>query len=311
VLNPKKEVLCMDVLTDKELFDACIRTGSPIIEGIPRAKEKDLDEKYWFSKESPIQASSIDLHFGKIFLPGKKAQEPGAEKNPLTGWTLASGRTAVVVTQEKFKLPKYITGIGFPPSTNMSFKGVLMTNPGHIDPGYVGHLRFTLINMGKEDYPLKQGDVVVSVLLFKLSQGVTSDWLVRHNGNVAEPSIQKYLDTLSSDFMDFENHASEIAKKTVKDAEITIKWGTIIVTIITALIGAYIYFLGGPVVELKKEVAGLKASLDIVNVKTRLDKVESRLKGTGQSPRYDTKGRATQKQKTFGKDLSVDTEPKK
>lgn len=301
----------MDMLTDKELFDACIKAESPIIEGIPRAKEKDLDKKYWFSKESPIQASSIDLHFGSIFLPGKKEQEPGGEKNPLTGWTLASGRTAVVVTQEKFELPKYIAGIGFPPSTNMSFKGVLMTNPGHIDPGYVGHLRFTLINMGKEDYPLKQGDVVVSVLLFKLSQGVTSDWLERQNGNMAEPSTQKYLDTLSSDFMDFENHASEIAKKTVKDAEITIRWATIIGTIIMGLIGAYFYFLGGPVVELKKEVAELKASLDIVNVKTRLDKLESRQKGTEQAPRFDTKGRETQKQVIFPKGLSPDTGAKK
>jgi len=135
----------MDLLRDEDLYNLCIAQDNPIIEGIPEYEKERLNPLYWYRTESPIQASSIDLHIGEIFLPGKKGDEPGAESNPLTGHILSSGETAVVITQEKFTLPKDIAGIGFPPSTRMSFKGILMTNPGHIDPGYNGHLRFTLI----------------------------------------------------------------------------------------------------------------------------------------------------------------------
>lgn len=64
-------------------------------------------------------------------------------------------------------MPAKLAGIGFPP-TSVSAKGVLMTNPGHVDPGFIGHLQFTLINMGKDRFTLAQADRIVTLLLFEL-----------------------------------------------------------------------------------------------------------------------------------------------
>src|SRR5687768_6762724 len=100
----------------------------------------------WEGKDDPIQASSIDLHIGKIFVPGEYESDGGpAWKKMLS---LTHGRTAVLETMEELRVPNEYAAIGFPPS-HVSSKGLLMTNPGHVDPGYSGSMRFTVINMAK------------------------------------------------------------------------------------------------------------------------------------------------------------------
>src|ERR1044071_7570853 len=121
----------MKLLTDAELKQR-IESSNRIIFGVPEPKD-------WFSKDSPIQPSSVDLHIGEIFLPETKKDDPGYETTPLSEHSLEPGHTAVVTTQEEFVLPGNVAGIGFPPS-HISFKGILMTNPGHIDAGYRGRL---------------------------------------------------------------------------------------------------------------------------------------------------------------------------
>lgn len=267
----------MSLLKDDELL-ARILPPDPIIRGIPKPAD-------WYSKISPIQPSSIDLHIGNIFLPGTKRDQPGSGMQPLKEHILEPGHTAVVTTVEKLIIPGNIAGIGFPP-TSVSSRGILMTNPGHVDPGYEGPMSFTVINMGKQKYILRSDDMIVTLLLFQLSAPASKGRLERHSGKPAEPRIQENLDMLASDFMDFERRATDIAKEEVKRAGLRIKWwGTwapILAVIITALVT-----LVTPVVRLAwreplekvtTDVAVLKASFDLANMKTRLDEVERLLK---------------------------------
>ena len=152
-----------------------------------------------------------------------------------------------------------------------------MTNPGHIDPGYVGHLHFTLINMGKEEFALNRGDVLVSLLLFRLSQEVTSDWLGRHDYRVEEPSIQEYLDSLSPDFMDYKNKSEAIAKNQVQKAEFSIKMWSVLTPIIVALITGAIAYLGS-ISKMEKEMVELRASVGSMELKNKIEIVDQRLK---------------------------------
>ena len=135
----------------------------------------------WYSADSPVQPASVDLSIVRIHLPGTDKEEPGGELNPKTQHILKPGETAVIATQEEFNLPGDVLGLGFPPS-RVSFQGILMTNPWHIDPGYRGPLRFTIINMGSQDYVVRKGDAIGSVLLFKLTAPAHAGWLQRHNG---------------------------------------------------------------------------------------------------------------------------------
>lgn len=147
-----------------------------------------------------------------------------------------------------------------------------MTNPGHIDPGYVGPMHFTVINMGSQAYVLEQGAVIVTVLLLRLDSPARRDWLERQGGQAGDIPVETYIGRLSADFIDFENRAKKIATDAISKAE----WRagavagivTISVTILVALGGLVAAFLADvpfvartAVGRLDKEVQELRVSL--------------------------------------------------
>ena len=197
----------MKLLTDRDLV-ALIESNTEIIDGLPSTDD-------WYTKESPIQPACIDLHIGAIVVPGRKSQDPGGRDNPVTEHILGKGSTVVVSTKEKFNLPADMGGIGFP-SYSVSSRGILMTSPGHIDPGYKGPLHLTIINMGKQNYVLREAGKIATILLFQLPAPVESDWVKRH-GERSPKVPQETLDRLSVDFLDVTARAGDIAKNIAKD----------------------------------------------------------------------------------------------
>lgn len=273
----------MKLLKDDELL-ACIDRTDPVIKGIDRPAD-------WYSTDSPVQPSSVDLHIGSIFLPGTTRDDPGGESRPKREHILEQGQTGVVETIEEFSLPGHMAGIGFPPS-RVSFQGILMTNPGHIDPGYAGRMRFTVINMGRQKYVLRRGDVIVTALLVVLSGPAHRDWLQRRGGSPAGPPTQENLDRLSADFMDVERRAARISKEAVHKAEFDIKilqWvAPVIVAIITTVVGGYFAWARPAWKELedvKREMAVLRTNADLTTIKRKLEEHERLLRGTEQAPR--------------------------
>jgi dCTP deaminase len=175
----------------------------------------DFDTPYdWQDKDSLVQPCSIDLHIGAIFVPGIKPGKPGSAGNPKTECVLKTGQTAIVSTKESIHLPSNYAGVGFPPS-HVSARALLMTNPGHIDPGFSGPLQFTVINMGREDYILQAKALIVTLLIFKLSTQVNADYSSRRQGHIALTIEQPNIDILSPDFVDVQKRATDIARKTL------------------------------------------------------------------------------------------------
>jgi deoxycytidine triphosphate deaminase len=220
-----------------------------------------------YSKESPVQASSIDLHIGNIYLPGTKSHAPGGAQNPKSDHVLQTGETAVVTTRETVRLPGDIAGVGFPPS-RVSFRGLLMTNPGHVDPGYSGVLRFTVINMAREPYPLERGKEIVTLLLFRMDAAAHSDWGQR-NPQGSSPPGQASIDRLSRDFVDVTKRAKEQG----------VKMGVIITAVLAGVIGIITLLLQAV------NSGHLFYRDDVENLKKRQDAVE-----------YDLKNRVTVEQ---------------
>jgi deoxycytidine triphosphate deaminase len=182
------------------------------------ALEPDLVEDLVTSpadrSDSQIQPASIDLRIGQIFVPGTEPGKSGSASAPLTARRcLMTGQTAVVTTHERCNFPDCIGAIGFPRS-EVSAEGLLMTNPGHVDPGYKGALTFTVINMGRKPYELKQGARIVTLLLFKLDPPSASDYALR-NPSVGQSGglvNQELLDQLSADFLDVDVRAERAAQ---------------------------------------------------------------------------------------------------
>lgn len=159
--------------------------------------------------DAPVQPCSVDLSVGNIYIPGTEAGKPGSKEHPVDGFNLDPGTTAIVETLEKCHLPDQIGAIGFPPN-NVSSKGILMTNPGHVDPGYDGTMNFTVINMGQERYTLLRGNKIVTLLFFKLDRAPVKSLAKRPHGH---DGIASQLGVLSSDFLDIEKRVKRASEK--------------------------------------------------------------------------------------------------
>ena len=178
-----------------------------------------------YTKNSHVQQCSVDLHIGKIYRPEIEDPKTGSCENPLNiEHLLKTGNTALIRTLEKVKLPTNIAGICFAPSW-ITLKGILITNMGHVDPGYEGHLHFTVINMGKEPYALRPNDEICTFLFIDLNRytppsGKESFEEGKFIDGVEVPRlIKKSLPRLSNDFLDFEKRSTDIAKKEIRDSK--------------------------------------------------------------------------------------------
>src|SRR5437016_2765094 len=117
----------MKLLRDDEIQALITDTHSPLLKNFTPPQD-------WHAADSLVQPSSLDLHVGDIIVPGVARCQPGSVQKPRASYVLATGETVVVVTRETITMPSKVAAFGFPP-TRISNRAVLMTNPGHIDPG--------------------------------------------------------------------------------------------------------------------------------------------------------------------------------
>ncbi len=226
----------MKLLVDNEIKDL-LDSSFPIIENFHKPAD-------WYSMNSLVQPSSLDLHIGDIYIPDKKKPVVNGDK-----YSLPPGSTVVVETREVINLPSNISAFGFPPN-QISADGILMTNPGHIDPGYKGKISFTLINMSKKSFSLKKDDIIVTLLLVKLEDDCHKDYQKRKDNsrqnivrqassNSQVPLVPKQLDLLTYDFLNVERRAKKIANERVASisiiAVIIIGLAPIVTNMITGL----------------------------------------------------------------------------
>jgi dCTP deaminase len=222
----------MRILIDEELRVLVENDSTPLV--TPKPKQQN-----WFDRDSPIQPSSLDFHVGKMFVPGNP---PGADGAPLSigeRFILNAGQTIVIRTEEEICLPSALAGFGFPPS-RLSSQGILMTNPGHLDPGYKGHLHLTAINMGRASFEIRKGDPIVTLVLFQLNERPKADFVDRYGAVSPSAVTQAHINNLSPDFANVQERAESIANRAVEKADISIKRaqnrGALIGVIVTALL---------------------------------------------------------------------------
>jgi deoxycytidine triphosphate deaminase len=216
---------------------------------------------------SKIQAASLDLTIGDIYIPGTEDDKPGGAYAPLREHALAQGHTAVIKTKEALDLGSDLAGIAFPPAS-ISLKGLLTTNPGHIDPGYRGPLHLTVINMSRVPFSLKSGDRIIRVLFVPLSAQPEADYGARHrSGMLPSPITPELLGRLSVDFLDVEKRASRIADGAVTKAQYR---AALIATGIPVLV-AFITLLG------TIWTANLSTKSDIQKLNNRVTVIETKL----------------------------------
>jgi dCTP deaminase len=86
--------------------------------------------------------------------------------------TLLYGNCMLVPSLEWIELPCNIAGT-LRCRSSFGRKGVIITG-GYVDPGFRGQLTLCLVNMGKEDVPLRKNDRVVQMIFHEVAAGVRS-----------------------------------------------------------------------------------------------------------------------------------------
>lgn len=214
---------------------------------------------------SPVQPCSLDLTIGQIYVPGSTSYQLGGSGKPRLTHTLGVGETVVVETNEIFHLPSDVGGFGFPP-TVISKVGVLVTNLGHIDPGYDGTIKFTLVNMGRKSYSLRAGDNIYTTLLFRLAHAAHADYRTRNPKaavGVTARQIDELLDSLPVDFLEVSGRAKEAARAAVTD-ELRSPYRKAVITATVAAIAliANIWLTIDRTSELRAEVVQHEAAME-------------------------------------------------
>jgi len=270
------------LLSDQQL----VELDQNIIKGLNRSG--DL-----FAADSRIQPASIDLTIGDIFLPEVKQDDEGGSQKSLAYHPLDAGHTAIVQTLEELDFPRDLAAIGFPPTT-VSTRGLLMTNPGHVDPGYKGRMKFTVINMARESYPLRRGDIIVTLLFFRLNPPAKKSYSERYStiqSNVTEEQLSK----LAKDFLNFERRTEDIARDIAKKSErmsVLIGIGLpIAIVLLAGILNSYFlyqptvsrtYELGKQMTEshnaLEKEINSIKDRLERFRWEKRIEELEALVK---------------------------------
>jgi deoxycytidine triphosphate deaminase len=239
-----------------------------------------VDQDY--SWKSPFQQCSIDLKVGSVYVPETDSDQRGGANDPIMDeHILKPGHTVMVRTKEKLSLPTDVGGLCFSPS-RLALKAILVTNMGHVDPGYSGHLHFAAINMGKEAYALRTTDVICTMTLFKLNNKVPAfgdEYFVEKKGVKYPVVISNYFPKLSRDFVDVENRAKKVAKNEIDRT----KFYQIGVPIISAIIIA-----GIPLCQLwinkpwEKNIGLLEEKIKVMETRSelaeRIDSLEDQLK---------------------------------
>ncbi len=162
-----------------------------------------------YHADSSIQPAALDLHIGKIYVPGANRGAPGSADQPiLTGFDLHPGRTALIETHEVLTIPSHIMGIGFAP-IGLALKGILTPTIGHINPGWNGPLKIVTINMGGHTVSLEQGSHIAGILLYRLVNSVSANYTERKK--TPRKIDQAALNALAPVFADFEDSARNVA----------------------------------------------------------------------------------------------------
>lgn len=110
-----------------------------------------------------VEACSVDLTIGTIFNRGEIKREGYV--------TLQPGEVISLFTLEELEMPEDIAATAFPLNSQSS-EGLLVLNPGHIDPGYVGPMTVKAINVKKTELSVNIGDKIFTLIFQRLPKPV-------------------------------------------------------------------------------------------------------------------------------------------
>ena len=113
--------------------------------------------------ERQLQPDSFDVRIGVVVAGGRQVIDQG---NRL--WELPPGEMAIIITSESLNMPSGLAAeVG--PRLSVLNEGLLVLTAPHVDPGYSGPLSARVINLLDRPFPLKYGELILTVIFYELT----------------------------------------------------------------------------------------------------------------------------------------------
>lgn len=119
-------------------------------------------------KEDCVQACSYDMRIGTVFHKGKRLRWRDADQVI----TIQPGDIICILTHEELHLPSDISATAYA-MNHWSSQGLLVLNPGHVDPGFQGPLSVRLVNIRSTPKNISFGEPIFTVIFQKLPEEVS------------------------------------------------------------------------------------------------------------------------------------------
>lgn len=132
--------------------------------------------------EDNFQPSSYDLRIGTIFKDGEIFSNDFKTQLFTNNIDIKPSEIVQILTLEKVTIPNNYIGTVFAMNSHSS-TGLLILNPGHIDPGYSGYLSICLINLSKDVRTLSLGDSIFTLIIQELKSELSKGQEYKNNNN--------------------------------------------------------------------------------------------------------------------------------
>jgi deoxycytidine triphosphate deaminase len=125
------------------------------------------------SNPGSVQAASYDLRIGTIFKEGQIIN--GLQQGGVTSVVLKPGGVLSMFTLEEVVLTADVLATVFPINSQSS-RGLLVLNPGHVDPGYDGPITVKVLNISKSDMIIKLGQPIFTAIFERMTMSTTEPY---------------------------------------------------------------------------------------------------------------------------------------
>jgi len=188
-------------------------------------------------EEDCFQPCSYDLRIGTIFRDGQIINEYHEKAN--SKFIIPPGEIVSIATLEEIRLPNDVAATAFP-INSQSRKGLMVLNPGHVDPGFNGFLTVKVINLRKVPLPISRGDKIFTIIFEGLPKPVSDPYTSNNPRHKREGFIsQQDLEVSPKSLYEIIKISKDETFTTKQDVKniITTHWISIL-TIILAIVAA-------------------------------------------------------------------------
>jgi dCTP deaminase len=118
-----------------------------------------------------VDRVAIELCLGReVFVTGQTTKQSVAEGEQIS---IPPGQMALLLTEERIKIPADTMGF-ISMKSGVKLHGLINISGFHVDPGYDGHLVFSVFNSGPSPVPLTRGEPLFMLFVCSLD-GLTTN----------------------------------------------------------------------------------------------------------------------------------------